>query len=69
MIRYDDYDYIEPTFYQDYTNILVDPTLFEVLAEVGRVYVEDCADTTPSTPSSSLPSAARRSPRGHQGSR
>lgn len=51
------HDYREPTFYDDHARIMVDPTLFEVLAELDRVYVEDCADTTPSTPSSSLPQA------------
>ena len=44
----------EPTFYQDYTNILVDPTLFEVLAEVDRVFKHECKGPTIST---SLPSA------------
>lgn len=32
----------------------MDPTLFEVLAEVDRVYVEDCAGIAPPTSSSSL---------------
>jgi len=49
--------YGEPTFYDDHAHIIVDPSLFEVLAEVDRVYREDCASTTPSTPPSSLPQA------------
>jgi len=46
----------EPIFYEDYTqtHILVDPNLFESLAEVDRVYAQECAGTAPPTSSSSL---------------
>lgn len=45
----------KPTFYDDHTRILVNPTRMEVFAEVDRVYAQDCPHTASS--SSSLPDA------------
>ncbi len=46
----------EPGFYQDMNHILVDPTLFQVLAEVDHVYATYCA-LFESFTSASLPEA------------
>jgi hypothetical protein len=36
----------EPVFYDDHARIIVDPTLFEVLAEVDRVFEQECKGPT-----------------------